>query len=178
MAKYIDKMRKWIDTFADDVEVVKKIVESEKAAPEARQLAAGALNYLVTRMDLIPDWEETCGVIDDAMILRVATMLAAEKELGNLDGATTQKVGRLCNEAEVVHEFLGDELYPRLKKFTQDLIGKEVRGRKAATVVDDLKQRKALYAEIEDDLKRLPPAPMNDPDGVERTILGYLKQKL
>ncbi len=178
MAKYIQKMKSWIENFRDDVGVVKRIVESPKAAADARQLAAGALNYLVTRMDLIPDWEETCGVIDDAMILRVAVALGAEKDLGDLDTATTQKVGRLCNEAEVVAEFLGDKLYPRLKKYTQDLMLKEVRGRKPQSIVDDAKVRAQLYTEIEEELRRLPPAPINDPDQVERTIHNYLSQKL
>jgi uncharacterized membrane protein YkvA (DUF1232 family) len=178
MAKFIDRMRNWIDTFAEDVDVAKKVVESPKAARPARELAAGALNYLVTRMDIIPDWEETCGVLDDAMILRVAIALGAELDLGDLDAATTQRVGRLCNEAEVVHQFLGDTLYPKFKKFTQEMVGKEVRGRKAATVVDDAKQRAQLYAEINEDLRRMPPAPMSDPDAVERTILNYMKQKL
>lgn len=175
MAKYIERMKGWIETFAEDVGVVKHIVEAEKVPKEARTLAAGALNYLVTRMDLIPDWEETCGVIDDAMILRVAVALAAEQGLGDLDAA---KVARMCNEAEVVADFLGPELYPRLKKYTQDLTGKEVRGRKPVTIVDDAKARKQLYVEIEEELRRLPPAPMTDPDGVERTIRNYLSQKL
>jgi uncharacterized membrane protein YkvA (DUF1232 family) len=178
MAKYIDRMRAWIDSFAGDVDVVKKIVESPKAAREARELAAAALNYQVTRMDLIPDWEETCGVIDDAMVVRVAVALGSEKGLGDLDGAASHTVGRLCNEAEVVHEFLGDTLYPKLKKYVQDLVGKEVRGRKASMIVDDAKQRAALYQEIDEELRRLPPAPISDPDAVERTILNYLKTKL
>lgn len=178
MAKYIGKMKGWIENFADDVAVVKKIVEADKASKEARVLCAGALNYLVTRMDLIPDWEETCGVVDDAMILRVAVALGAEKDLGDLDGGTMQKVGRLCNEAEVIAEFLGPQLYPRLKKYTQDLAQKEVRGRKPASIAEDPKVRKALYQEIEDELRRLPPAPMSDPDQIERTIFNYLEKKL
>jgi uncharacterized membrane protein YkvA (DUF1232 family) len=178
MAKYIDRMRSWIDTFSEDVEAVEKIVDNAKAARDARVLAATSLNYLVTRLDLIPDWEETCGVIDDAMVIRVAVSMAADKDLGSLDAATMSRVGRLCNEAEVVAEFLGPELYPRFKKYVQDSVGKEVRGRKAATVVDDAKQRAKLYTEIDEELRRLPPAPMTDPDAVERTILNYLKQKL
>ena len=178
MGKYIDQMRRWIDSFGEDVGVVKKIVESAKAPADARAQAAASLNYLVTRMDLIPDWEETCGVIDDAMILRVATAIAAEKGLGDLDAAANAAVGRLCNEAEVVSEFLGPVLYPKLKKYTQDLVGKEVRGRKPAAIVDDPAKRTLLYAEIEEELRRLPPAPMSDPDAVERTIKNYLSQKL
>jgi uncharacterized membrane protein YkvA (DUF1232 family) len=178
MGKYIDKMRGWIDTFTEDVAAVKKIVESSKAPADSRAQAAAALNYLVTRMDLIPDWEETCGVIDDAMILRVAAAIAADKGLGDLDGAASGTVGRLANEAEIVSEFLGPVLYPKLKKYTTDLVGKEVRGRKPQAIVDDAKLRATLYTEIEEELRRLPPAPMSDPDGVERTIKNYLSQKL
>jgi uncharacterized membrane protein YkvA (DUF1232 family) len=178
MGQFIDKMRAWIDTFSADVDAVKKIVESPKAPAEARAQAAGALNYLVTRMDLIPDWEETCGVIDDAMVLRVAASIAAEKGLGDLDASANAAVGRLCNEVEVVSAFLGPVIYPKLKKYTQDLVGKEVRGRKPSAIVDDAKLRAALYTEIEEELRRLPPAPMSDPDGVERTIKNYLETKL
>lgn len=178
MGKYIDRMRGWIDTFTEDVAAVKKIVESEKAPAEARVQAAAALNYLVTRMDLIPDWEETCGVVDDAMILRVAAAIAADKGLGDLDSAASGTVGRLANEAEIVSEFLGPVLYPKLKKYTTDLVGKEVRGRKPQAIVEDAKMRATLYTEIEEELRRLPPAPMSDPDGVERTIKNYLSQKL
>lgn len=178
MGKYIDKMRVWIDTFSEDVAAVKKIVESAKAPAEARAQAAAALNYLVTRMDLIPDWEETCGVIDDAMVLRVSAAIAADKGVGELDGAASGTVARLANEAEVVSEFLGPVLYPKLKKYTTDLVGKEVRGRKPQAIVEDAKLRATLYTEIEEELRRLPPAPMSDPDGVERTIKNYLSQKL
>jgi uncharacterized membrane protein YkvA (DUF1232 family) len=178
MGQFIDKMRGWIDTFAADVDVVKKVVESSKAPPEARAQAAASLSYLVTRMDLIPDWEETCGVIDDAMILRVAVSIAAEKGLGDLDASANAAVARLCNEVEVVSAFLGPVIYPKLKKYTLDLVGKEVRGRKPAAIVDDAKARAALYVEIDEELRRLPPAPMADPDGVERTIKNYLETKL
>src|SRR4051794_38852172 len=118
MGKYIEKMRGWIDTFSADVSVLKSIVESAKAPADARAQAAASLNYLVTRMDLIPDWEETCGVVDDAMILRVAAALAAEKGLGELDASATAAVGRLGNEAELIAEFLGPVVYPKLKKYT------------------------------------------------------------
>ena len=182
MANAIETLKTWADTFHQDVDALKALVESEKADLDARKHAAAALNYLVTRMDLIPDWEETCGVIDDAMILRVSAAIAADKGAGadgsGLDGAAGATLARLANEAEVVSEFLGPVLYPKLKKYTTDLVGKEVRGRKPQSVVEDPKLRAMLYAEIEEELRRLPPAPMSDPDGVERTIKNYLSQKL
>jgi uncharacterized membrane protein YkvA (DUF1232 family) len=178
MATNIERMKGWIDGFADDVAIVKRIVEAEKAPKEARRLAAGALNYLVTRMDLIPDWEETCGVIDDAMIVRVAVALASERGLDELDAHTLRGVARLANEAEVVSDFLGKDLYARFKKFTEGLTAKAVRGRHPDQIVDDAKLRAALYAEVGDEMKALPPAPMADPDGIARTVKNYLTQKL
>ena len=173
-SEHMDKMKAWIDSFAADVAAVQGLVDSEKASKEARVLAASALNYLVTRMDLIPDWEETCGILDDAMILRVAMSLVPEKDLD--EGGVG--VARLANEAEVVRDFLGGDLYPRFKHYTQELGHAVVRGRNPRVIVDDARERKQLFVEINDELKRLPPAPMSDPDRVARVVRNYLSQKL
>ena len=55
----------------ENTEIAKKIVEADKVDDDARKFAASALNYLVSRMDLIPDWTDTIGVIDDVIVLRV-----------------------------------------------------------------------------------------------------------
>jgi uncharacterized membrane protein YkvA (DUF1232 family) len=175
---HMDRMKSWIDSFASDVLAVQTLLAEDKASDEARLLAASALNYLVTRLDLIPDWEETCGILDDAMILRLAMAQAADKELGGLSGDALHTVARLANEVEVVREFLGADLYPRLKKYAEELLHTVVRNRSPRALVDDAKARRHLFDEIKDELKRLPPAPMSDPDRVARTIKNYLSQKL
>jgi len=63
-------------------------------------------------------------------------------------------------------------------RYVEGLPQKVVRGRSADAIVDDAKVREQLYVEIKDELKRLPPAPMSDPDHVARTIKNYLTQKL
>jgi uncharacterized membrane protein YkvA (DUF1232 family) len=173
-----DRIRGWIDTFAEDVAALQKLVAEPSAARDARILGAAALNYLVTRLDLIPDWEETSGVIDDAMVLRVAAALASELEVGDLDADALRAVGKLANDADGVQAFLGADLYPRLKKYVQDLTHKVVRGRHPSAIVDDAKQRDQLSIEIKDELKRLPPAPMSDPERVARVVKNYLVEKL
>jgi uncharacterized membrane protein YkvA (DUF1232 family) len=172
MGHELDRMTGWIDTFAADVDAVKQGVEGDGPA-DARRLLAGALNYLVTRMDLIPDWEETCGVLDDAMVLRVAAALAVDQGLD-----ASRELARLGNEADVVSDFLGKDLYPRFKRHVEGLAGQAVRGRAPDTVLGDDKARKALFAEVADELERLPPAPFTDPEGVARTIRNYFAQKL
>ncbi|HKA86372.1 MAG TPA: DUF1232 domain-containing protein [Haliangiales bacterium] len=173
-----DRIRGWIDTFAEDVGALQKLVAEPSAARDARLVGAAALNYLVTRLDLIPDWEETAGIIDDAMVLRVAAAMATEHDVGDLDADSLRALGKLANDADGVQAFLGADLHPRLKKYVQGLVPKIVRGRTPAAIVDDAKQRDQLYAEIKDELARLPPAPMTDPDRVARIVKNYLVEKL
>src|SRR5215468_2056748 len=173
----MNKMKAWIDSFAGDVAAIEALLADEKADDDARLHAAAALNYLVTRLDLIPDWEETCGILDDAMILRLEMAAAVGKDLGGLSGDALHAVGRLANEAELVRQFLGDELYPRLKKYAEGLLQVVVRGRSPRALVDDAKERHQLSVEVKDDLKRLPPAPMSDPLRVARVVKNYLSQK-
>src|SRR5215813_14438957 len=178
LAAQMAGIKGWIDSFASDVAALQSLLADERAAPEARLHAAGALNYLLLRMDLIPDWEETCGIIDDAMILRVSMSLVLEMDLGGQSGENLRTIGKLANEAERVHEFLGDEIYSRLKKYAEELARTPVRGRHPRILLDDPRERKHFFEEIKDDLKRLPPAPMSDPGRVARVVLNALAQKL
>jgi uncharacterized membrane protein YkvA (DUF1232 family) len=173
-----DRIRGWIDSFAEDVGALQKLVAADTAARDARIFGAAALNYLVTRLDLVPDWEETCGIIDDAMVLRIAAALGSEEDLGEIDADALRAVAKLANDADGVQKFLGEDLYPRLKKYVRDLTHKVVRGRHPNAIVDDAKARATLYDEIKDELKRLPPAPMSDPDRVARVVKNYLEEKL
>jgi len=177
MGKHIETMKRWMDSFASDVAAVQGLVDNEKIPREARLAGAAALNYMVTRLDLIPDWEESCGLIDDAMVLRVAMADAAERDLDALTGEVMRGVHRLANEAEGVKTVLGD-IYPRFKRYVTELGNVVVRGRHPRVIVDDGKQREQLFDEIENDLQRLPLPTMTDPDRVERTVMNYLSQRL
>jgi uncharacterized membrane protein YkvA (DUF1232 family) len=172
MSTAAERIKPWVESFPADVESMKKALDTT-GSDEARQVVAGALNYLITRMDLIPDWEETAGILDDAMVLRVAAAMATEKGLD-----ASPEVGRLANEADAVSELLGAELYPRFKKHVEGLAGQAVRGRHPKAIVEDAKVRATLFTEIGDEIKRIPAAPVSDVDAVARTVKNYLSQKL
>jgi uncharacterized membrane protein YkvA (DUF1232 family) len=175
---HMEKMKGWINSFAADVGVAQAVASATKLPRDARMVAAGALGYLVTRLDLIPDWEETCGILDDAMVLRLAMAEIEESSLDGLDEDTQLSVHRLANETETVRGLLGDEVYARFKRYVHELTNVVVRGRHPRTIVDDAKERAQLLVEVKDELKKLPPAPMSDPDRVERTVKNYLSLKL
>ena len=81
LSEHIDVFKEWVRTLREDIETLKTVIENEKVDEDARKFAACALNYLVTRMDLVPDWEESIGVLDDAMVLRICITLSGINEV-------------------------------------------------------------------------------------------------
>jgi uncharacterized membrane protein YkvA (DUF1232 family) len=174
----IEAIESWVEALPGDVEVVKAVLEADGAHREARKLAAAALGYLVTRMDLIPDWNETIGVIDDTMVLRVCMDLAVVYEPLPLPSDMQLRLARLSNQVDVVKDLLGADLYTKLRRHCTRLVDTAVRGHSPARVVDDAAARTALYAEVAVDLARVPPSSSSRPDDVEPRLRSYLHHKL
>ncbi len=179
MAAHIETFRSWADTFRQDVEAFKALVESSSADLGARKYAAGALGYLVMRMDLIPDWNEGIGVIDDVMVLRTCAQLAStQHNLGDLPTDAEIAIGRLVNEADKITAFLGQALYDKFRSYCAKLPDTAVRGRTPAFIIEDTAARKALFAEVEDELTKTVPIVMADPADAELRLKAYLSHKL
>ncbi|MEZ4367650.1 MAG: YkvA family protein [Kofleriaceae bacterium] len=179
MSKHIDTFKSWAETFRQDVEAFKAVIAAEDADLEARKLAAGALGYLVMRMDLIPDWSEGIGVIDDVMVLRAcAQLVTVGHKVGALPADAEISLGRLTNQAEHITAFLGGPLYDKFKAYCAKLPDAVSRGRSPGQIVDDEAARTALYAEVEDELKKTVPIVVADPTDAELRLKAYLSHKL
>ena len=175
---HIDVFKGWAETIRQDTDALKALLESSKADPGARRLAAAALSYLVSRMDLIPDWNEGIGVLDDVMVLRVCAQLSSSSERGDLPASAEISLERMANEADKIAEFLGGPLYDRLRSYCARLVDQSVRGRTPGVVVDDAAARKALYGEVDDEIKRTVPIVVADPVDAEVRLKAYLTHKL
>jgi uncharacterized membrane protein YkvA (DUF1232 family) len=175
---HIDVFKAWADTIRQDTDAFKAVLEAGKADGHARRLAGAALSYLVSRMDLIPDWNEGIGVIDDVMVLRVCAQLTAGHERGELPTAAEVALERMANEADKIAEFLGGPLYDRLRAHCARLVDQPVRGRSAGQLVDDAAARAALYAEVEGEIARSVPIVVADPADAEVRLKAYLTHKL
>ena len=175
---HIEVFKSWADTIRQDVEAFKALLESTKADEKSRKLAGGALQYLVSKMDLIPDWNEGIGMIDDLMVLRVAAQLAHDLGRGDLPASAEVSFERLSNEAEKITAFLGGPIYDKLKAYTSKLGEQAVRGRTAAQLMEDAALRKALYGELDEELKKTVPIVISDPADAELRLKAYLTHKL
>jgi uncharacterized membrane protein YkvA (DUF1232 family) len=175
---HIEQFKGWAESIRQDVDAFKAVLESTKADEHSRKLAAAALSYLVSRMDLIPDWNEGIGMIDDIMILRVCAQLTNGFERGPLPTTAEAALDRMANEADKIAAFLGGALYDKLKSYAAKLEDQSVRGRTPAQLLDDAAQRKMFYVELEDEITKTVPIVINDPVDAELRLKAYLTHKL
>jgi uncharacterized membrane protein YkvA (DUF1232 family) len=175
---HIDVFKGWAETIRQDIESYKVLLESGKADENSRHLAGAALLYLVSRMDLIPDWNEAIGVIDDVMVLRVCAQLARAHERGPLPTVAEICFERMANEAEKIAQFLGGPLYDKLRAYCAKLAEQPVRGRTPAQLVHDEQLREELYGELEEEIKKTLPLVVDDPADAEVRLKAYLTYKL
>lgn len=178
MPEAIEAVKDWVESIGDDVAAIKRVIESDRCPEPARRLAAGALNYLVSRMDLVPDWTETIGCIDDVMVIRVCMGLASSHGLEDLDADELVVIGRLANDAERLDKLLGAEIESKLRKYCERLATQEIRGRKPETILRDPEMRKQLYSEVDDEVRRMPAATFADGETVALRLRSYLHAKL
>lgn len=174
------KLQGWIDGFAADVKTVEGLLAEPGASGPARVIAAAALSYMVTKLDLVPDWEEALGVVDDAMVLRVGCALASERGLGKLPEELERKVAALANQADAVDAVIGPELAPLFRKYVAnlELPSNVVRGRTAAQLVENAQLREKLSSEVAEELRKLPPKALADEAAGTKILMNYLTTKL
>jgi len=175
---HIDTFKGWAETIRQDIDAFEALVESKKADDHSKKLAGAALLYLVSRMDLIPDWNEGIGVIDDVMVLRVCAQLSQGHDRGSLPTSAEVNLDRMANEADKISAFLGGGVYDKLKSYCSKLGDQAVRGRTPQQLIDDAATRKALYVELDDEIKKTVPIVVNDPVDAELRLKSYLTQKL
>jgi hypothetical protein len=132
----------------------------------------------VSRLDLVPDWNDTIGVIDDVMILRVCLNLASVHGLDDLPTDAMVGAMRMANDVEKIEAFIGDDLYARLKKHCTRMVDQAVRGRSPEGLIDEPEERKKLYEEVEEDIKKMPAAKFENAEQVELKLKSYLHAKL
>ena len=177
MVAHIDVFKSWADTIRQDTDAFKSVLESS-ADTRSKRLAAAALSYLVSRMDLIPDWNEGIGVIDDVMVLRVCAALTQDHDRGSLPTAAEASLERMANQSEKISAFLGGAIYDKLKAYCAKIGETPVRGITVAQLLEEDSARKSLYTALKDELEKTVPIVINDPTDAELRLKAYLTHKL
>ncbi len=186
MSEHITALARWALGWQTDLDALKRALADGKAHREIRRYAAAALNYVVSRMDLIPDWERAVGLFDDLMVIRICAaqgLRAAgadrpEKGGAGLDEATASELSRLAHQTEPIQDFLGDELFGKLRDYCDRLTSQAVRSRTPDQLVADREARAQLYAEVDDAAGRASDVSVPDPAHAAVRLKAYLGHKL
>ncbi len=173
------RFAEWTTTLPDDVEATWKLTADEKIDPKGRRILAGALSYVLTQLDLIPDHEKA-GAVDDTFVLRVAYGLAADY-MGKASTEAAARLARMTREEEELEQFLGDQTFAKLRQFVVDLPEKAVRGRTADQVLTDARARENMKRELDQQMKKVKPLLIDTDqlaEEIEVSIRSYLGMKL
>jgi uncharacterized membrane protein YkvA (DUF1232 family) len=173
----IDTFNEWINTLVDDAKVLRAGMEDAEAPRDARRLLVGGLSYLLRKIDIVPDYLSGVGVVDDAIVLRLAAKLALESGLGDMGAVAVNGLTALSKTTKPLEDYLGD-LYGKLVEYVKALPDDEVRGRTADKVLDDPEVQKQFLRELTDELDAYAPKPITDPERAAREIKSFIKAKL
>jgi hypothetical protein len=173
------RFQEWTTQLPADVQATLDLCGSEAIAPPGRRFLAGALNYILTQLDLIPDHEKA-GAVDDAFVIRVSYGLAAE-HAGKASTKESAHIGRMTNEEDEIRAFLGDQQFAKLRRYVIDLADKPVRGRTADQIIAEEKLRGDVRRELEQATKKLKAVQAlteAEAEQIEVSVKSYLSMKL
>lgn len=170
-------LRRWLNTYRQDVEALRDVMLDERPPARARELLAGALNYQLQQLDLIPDWVPGVGMVDDAMVLRIAAALFIKQAGADLPVELIEKVAGLANDVDAVRQLIGDDLYGRFEALVLGLPERDVRGRRAASILKHESARDGFLRDLKDDLSDYRPN-VGEAAQTQRQLLSYLRTKL
>ncbi len=114
-------MQDMVDGYVETIETaLAAFVDPATPAP-ARRALGGALNYVLDLLDIFPDHYKGIGVVDDAMLLRLAARQAVAA------GAKAEGLDKLASGATAIDKIL-DDLAGPLATYVERLPTRSVRG--------------------------------------------------
>ena len=180
--RFVDTMRDWLISLPHDLKILYEASTDENLDRAARELATGAIIYVVSPSDFISsDRSDFSGYADDCLILR----LALSRIVANKDEDSQGFRDRFADFFASLPEELAvckkamDELYSWLDSLVDGLPRLEYKGKKVAVYLDDDEASEMLY---EDGLAFATDYPVDEDDLADRfkkasTIIDVIQKR-
>jgi uncharacterized membrane protein YkvA (DUF1232 family) len=149
----------WIETVPKDVDVMVEALQSSATPRESRTLLIGGLSYMLRKIDIIPDFLDGVGVVDDTLVIRVAAASAVELASGKLDWYLEDELSRLGQSLDSLRDYWGDA-YPGFEGYVKELLDGEVRACMADKIIDDEETYQQFLKEVKDAIANYKPRPI------------------
>ena len=147
-ARFVELFKNWLVSLPHDLKIAFDAMDDENLPRSSREIAAGAICYVVSPSDFVSDRNEAvASFADDALLLRLA--LRALVADGGEDGETfrarfPELFDGLDDDLAACGKVLGD-LVPWLQGKVAGLKNQPYKGKKATVFLDDDEARETLY---------------------------------
>lgn len=166
----------WIGTVSEDLELMLEGLQSSATPRESRLYIAGGLSYLLRKIDITPDYLGGLGVVDDAMVIRMAAASAVELGSGEMDWDIEEALSRLGQSLDALKTYLGD-IYPRLEAYVKELLDGEARRCAADKIIDDDEIYQQFLTEVEEAVAEYKPRPITYERRLVKALFDYIGEE-
>jgi uncharacterized membrane protein YkvA (DUF1232 family) len=146
-SKFVELVRSWLVSLPHDLKIAFDAMDDENLPRPVREIAAGAVIYVVSPNDSVADRGEAVSYADDALLLRVALQNAlnskGEDEVAFRD-RFPELFENLEQNLELCKNVIGD-LMTWLEGKAGSLKTIDYKGKKAPKFLDDEEAREELF---------------------------------
>jgi uncharacterized membrane protein YkvA (DUF1232 family) len=180
--RFVDTMRDWLISLPHDLKILYEASTDENLDRAARELAIGAIIYVVSPSDFISaDRSDFSGYADDCLILRLALsriVASKDEDSEGFRDRFSDFFASLPEELAVCKKAM-EELYAWLDSLVDGLPRLEYKGKKVAVYLDDDEASEMLY---EDGLAFATDYPVDEDDLADRfkkasTIIDVIQKR-
>jgi uncharacterized membrane protein YkvA (DUF1232 family) len=146
--RFVETISQWLVSLPHDLKLLYEAAENEDLEREARELAVGAIIYVVSPNDFIADRHDSfVSYCDDAILLRLAAKKIVEGDNEDAEFFKSRHPDffeTLDEECDVCAEAMG-ELFEWLAKKVDVLPKLEYKGKKVPAYLDNDEDGELLY---------------------------------
>lgn len=145
--RFVETMRGWLISLPHDLKILYEASADENLDQEIRELAAGAIVYVISPSDTIADRADFASYADDCLLLRLALQRLirdAGEDAEFIVGRFSEFFADLDAELEVCKPAMG-ELYGWLEGKVVTLRDQTYKGNKVSRYVEDEDLAEKLY---------------------------------
>jgi len=147
-SRFVELVRSWLVSLPHDLKIAFEAMDDENLPRPARELAAGAIIYVVSPNDFVSDRNDAvASFVDDALILRLVLrkiLVKGEADAQTLRDRYPELFGTLETDLDLCQVAMGD-LMTWLDAKVDGLKNLEHKSKKTVAFLDDDEAREELF---------------------------------
>ncbi len=148
--QFVETIRSWLILLPHDLKILYEAAADENLARDARELAVGAIIYIMAPSDLISDRNESfLSYTDDCLLLHMALEQigkGTDEDTELFKSRFPEFFEKAAGELDICKQAMPD-LYAWLLSKVDQLKTREYKGKKVAQFIDDDEASEFLYEE-------------------------------